>query len=137
MTYHVAVYGSLLSGLHNHDRWMEGAELVGTGIAPGKMFSLGQFPGAVYPDDPYSEGAPWMKVEVYEVPERTFQGLDRLEGHPQFYRRQQVLVNMDDTDGDVECWVYYLPSEDGLVQRMGQEVPDGDWRKFLQGRGPE
>ena len=121
----VFVYGSLLSGLENH-----GALGVSQKVADARteereflMSDLGFYPGARRGGD-----AP-LVGEVYEVSARTLARLDRLEGHPTFYRREVV----ETTAGP--AWVYLLrgnfrrsdPRPDVVVLR-------GDWRTHLQAR---
>ena len=84
----VFVYGSLKRGYWNN-RLLEGALFVGEAHTT-KKYSLvdGGVPMAV-PDE---EGLPVMG-EVYEIDVSLHLGpLDRLEGHPRFYTREQVGV---------------------------------------------
>lgn len=111
----VFVYGSLLSGLHNH-RVIESGELLGEHNTQPKytMLSLGGFPGII------KGGHTSIKGEVYEVNERTFKGLDNLEGYPTFYSREVIPTPYGD------AWVYIL----NHTHHYGSEqiVEDGDWR---------
>lgn len=121
----VFVYGSLLSGLQNHD-YLGDAELLGTAtLAPGvyAMLDLGSFPGLV--DDP---DGPRIQGEVYRVDALTLRRLDRLEGHPAFYRRRLVGVEA----GPVRAaWVYVL---EGRRPNGPEPVASGDWRTYLTAR---
>jgi len=106
----IFVYGTLKSGHHNHD-------LIGNSKQVAEMTVLGF--------KMYQRGIPYMirtdnhedKVlgEVYEVDDRTLKSLDQLEGHPNWYRREDVSVIKLDTDTypvPVQGYVYiaYLPS---------------------------
>jgi gamma-glutamylcyclotransferase (GGCT)/AIG2-like uncharacterized protein YtfP len=120
-TTRVFVYGSLLSGLHNHDV-LGGARCVGLGeTAPSyTMVSLGAYPGVV-------EGGRGRVVgEVYEVNATTLARLDRLEGHPRFYTRKWVRL----VDGS-EAWMYVLP---WAHARRGERIPGGDWRSVASAK---
>jgi len=80
----VAVYGSLLSGLGNHSVISAG-RLVGHGrsVVSFEMASFGSFPGCRVVRRPTRHAGP-IRVEVYAVTADTLEGLDRLEGHPNF-----------------------------------------------------
>lgn len=123
----VAVYGSLLSGLHNHGV-MNRAEGVLVGEFQTKpeytLVSLGSFPGLI------AGGNTSVKVEVYEVEEDKVHVLDRLEGyHPDndpnnnFYTRE--VIEIEGVEGGVS--VYTLPKE-YLDRRV--VVENGDWRQY-------
>ncbi|MEZ4323566.1 MAG: gamma-glutamylcyclotransferase family protein, partial [Polyangiales bacterium] len=83
----VFVYGTLLAGEPNH-RVLAGARLVANArTQPAfELRDLGPFPGLV------SGGAHAVAGEVYEVDEATLAALDRLEGHPRFYRRTRIAL---------------------------------------------
>ena len=96
----VFVYGSLRKGLGNHDYLRSQQFITEAEITEGFcMVNLGYFPGICHCD---SEMA--IQGEVYEVDGDTLKSLDRLEGHPTFYKRKEV----ETTGGP--CWVYVLPS---------------------------
>ena len=109
----VFVYGSLLSGLLN-SKFLNTAKLLGEFTTPPsyKMFDLGMFPCIVRGGDTPIKG------EIYQVDEETFAVLDRLEGHPDFYRRSKINTDQG------KAWVYLYP--DDVVG--GDRVDDGDWR---------
>lgn len=78
------------------------------------MYSLGGFPGVV------RGGTTAIEGEVYEVDGATMAALDRLEGHPRFYRR--TVVRLEDGER-VET---YLLDE---VQVEGRPVvASGCWK---------
>jgi gamma-glutamylcyclotransferase (GGCT)/AIG2-like uncharacterized protein YtfP len=84
----VFVYGTLLSGERNH-HLLAHARLVGeTRTEPlFTLYDLGPFPGLV------PRGSQMVAGEVYEVDEPTLAALDRLEGHPDFYRRVTIALH--------------------------------------------
>lgn len=121
----VAVYGSLLSGLHNHGvmKAAQGELLGVTRLEPKfKLISLGSYPGLIK-----DEGTTAPIVEVYRVAEENLHILDGLEG----YRGENDPSNFYDritepTEfGDV--YVYTLTPD---YAEGRTEVEDGDWRKF-------
>jgi gamma-glutamylcyclotransferase (GGCT)/AIG2-like uncharacterized protein YtfP len=111
----VFVYGTLLAGESNH-RLLARARLVAAArTKPGfELRDLGPFPALV------RGGAHAVTGEVYEVDEPTLAALDRLEGHPRFYRRARIALE----DGAV-VETYLLAPE----QVEGRPVIDsGSWR---------
>lgn len=120
MSHRVFVYGSLLSGFGNHCLLADSPCLGETCTADARyrMYDLGAFPAVT------EGGADSIYGEVYEVCDVTLVRLDRLEGHPNFYCRQQVLLQ----DGSM-AWLYMLreQSDCPLVER-------GDWRQHVSGR---
>jgi gamma-glutamylcyclotransferase (GGCT)/AIG2-like uncharacterized protein YtfP len=103
----VAVYGSLKQGFGNH-RVMEHAKgkLISAAITTEDHYIL-DGRGFPYineaPSDPH-KGA--LSVELYEVPKQGVLGpLDSLEGHPNFYERQQRTFNLPNGKTDT-AWLY-------------------------------
>ena len=110
----VFVYGTLLSGEANH-RLLADAELVG--VARTKpdfdLVSLGAFPAMV------PGGGTAIAGEVYQVDPDTLEALDRLEGHPRFYRRRAVRL-----DDGCEVLVYLLTPDQVRGRPL---ITSGDW----------
>lgn len=119
----VFVYGTLLAGEPNH-RVLAGARLVAEGrTQPAfELRDLGPFPGLVH------GGGHAVVGEVYEVDDATLAALDRLEGHPRFYRRTTVSL----ADGE-QVWTYLL----GPEQVEGRPIiRSGSWRARRQEERP-
>ncbi len=76
------------------------------------MVSLGAYPGII------AGGSTAIVGEVYEVDEATLAELDRLEGHPEFYRRTEIAL----ADG-ARVEAYVLPAE-GHAGRSAIASPD-------------
>lgn len=110
----VFVYGSLRRGQTNH-RILEGSAMVATARTLGRfrLVDLGAYP-ALLPG-----GTTAVVGEVYEVDGPTLERLDRLEGHPHYYRRE--LIELDDRQ---IAYVYVFVAD--VVERAC-EVPSGDW----------
>jgi len=117
----VFVYGTLLSGEPNH-RLLADAELVGAARTEPDfdLVSLGAFPAMI------AGGATAIAGEVYEVDRPTLDALDRLEGHPRFYRRRAVRL---DDGGEV---LAYLLTPDQVRGRP--RITSGDWRRARKAR---
>jgi len=129
MKHLVFVYGSLLRGLPNH-RLLTRARLVGAGSVRGLElydYAPGSFPAACRaPRTSYSSSS--VAGELYEVTSEELERLDRLEGHPGFYRRVRahVLVGSD----TVRAWVYVIRRRE-LVRR--RRIVSGSWRAHIGG----
>ena len=114
----VFVYGTLLAGEPN-SRLLARAQRIGDarteeGFA---LFDLGAFPGMVRA----REGS--VVGEVYEVDRETLGALDRLEGHPDFYRRTEITLA---PPMDAEpVWTYLLRPEQVAGRK---QIPSGSWR---------
>ena len=95
------VYGTLLSGQRNHD-YLRGAVALGAACtaAEYRLVTLGAYPALRNSGDAAIPG------ELYLVSSSNLAVLDRLEGHPDFYRRG--LVKLD--DGRVAL-TYFLPED--------------------------
>jgi gamma-glutamylaminecyclotransferase len=101
----VFVYGTLKGGYPNHHR-LGGA----CGIkAEAKGFELYDGPG--YPFAKKGNG--FVQGELYEINEHILQDLDRLEGHPRFYRREAVQVE-DVLGFKHKAWMYLFERADAF-----------------------
>lgn len=109
----VFVYGTLLSGQGNH--WfLANARLLRTArTEPHFTFvSLGGFPGML------DGGQQSVAGELYDVDADTLAALDRLEGHPRFYRRTAITL----ADG-TRAQTYVLPH----TYSNRQIIESGSW----------
>ncbi|MEQ9073259.1 MAG: gamma-glutamylcyclotransferase [Sandaracinaceae bacterium] len=110
----VFVYGTLRSGEANH-YLLRGLDPVATARTEPRfrLAHLGGFPAMV------SGGSTRVAGEVYEVDGGTLERLDRLEGHPRFYRRRPVRL-----EGGQTVLAYLLSP----AQAAGYPtIRSGDW----------
>jgi gamma-glutamylcyclotransferase (GGCT)/AIG2-like uncharacterized protein YtfP len=93
------VYGTLMRGEMNHER-LAGARFLGEArSAPGfTLLDLGPWPAL------RDEGGSSVPGELYEVDDALLDVLDVLEGHPDWYLRQEIPL----ADGG-SAWAYVLP----------------------------
>ena len=121
----VFVYGSLLPGLGNHGV-IASSETLGAATTEPiyTMVSLGAFPAIV------EGGETAIHGEVYEVDSDTLAALDRLEGHPRFYKRMLIWL----AGGESSAYTYLLPPE-RIADRHLLEVPSGNWYEHLREQG--
>jgi len=110
----VAVYGTLKGG-YNNNFILEDATLVGKGKTADRyplIIRQGGLPFLLYKlDRGYN-----VEVEVYLVNKKILRRLDILEGHPEWYRRREIPIVIEEIDTAIKAWVYFGPSEyDNLV----------------------
>lgn len=120
----IFVYGSLLSGLHNHET-LRGADFMSAATTRPEytMLDLGAFPGVC------AGGTTAIRGELWSCGPFVLSRLDRLEGHPTFYRRTHIRVRADGDEVNAEMYV--------LARTYAGErtcVPHGDWRCWLKNR---
>ena len=115
----VFVYGTLKQGHSNHrimhmDDESESALVMRDATIKGDLYDLGPFPGAVE-----SKNGGKIVGEVWDVSNQTVRHLDRLEGHPDFYKRKKVPV----LGTNWQAWAYFLPE----VPENAVPMPAGSW----------
>jgi gamma-glutamylaminecyclotransferase len=103
----VFVYGTLLRGMSNHAMLAE-ARFLGTARTKASFALYVDYYPKVIRDEPVSP----IAGELYLVDGMTLARLDDLEDHPFEYRREQVLVIMDDGE-ETRAWVYFHPRPGG------------------------
>lgn len=107
-----------MRGFGNHGLLQTG-EFVSEGQASGlQLYNLGYFPGAIH-----GEGT--IQGEVYEVDGATLGRLDRLEGHPTFYERQEKEVYLSSLNAKTKCYIYIYQDKPPEECR----VESGSWRE--------
>ena len=118
----VFVYGTLKRGnsVRGLDRWGSSAEFVGPATTTDNnysLWSLGAFPAV-------SSGKVHISGEVWLVDNETLAELDRIEGHPNFYKRIEVST----TQG--KAWMYYIPDIDSYQAELIEpnEKSIASWR---------
>jgi gamma-glutamylcyclotransferase (GGCT)/AIG2-like uncharacterized protein YtfP len=96
------VYGTLMRDERNHRLLVE-AEFLGEArtVAGFTMIDLGAFPGVV------AMGAGAIVGEVFRVNAQTLAAVDRLEGHPSFYRRTEIEL-----EGGGRAEAYLMPKRE-------------------------
>ena len=115
----VFVYGTLRRGFGNYRRLLEGnSRFIGEAATPAEftLLDLGSYPGLVRGGETAVHG------EVFEVDAATLARLDRLEGHPSFYERQGLTVQLGSETVQVQGYV--LPES---YRRRCDTIPSGVW----------
>jgi gamma-glutamylcyclotransferase (GGCT)/AIG2-like uncharacterized protein YtfP len=123
---YVFVYGTLMKGNGNHDRFLLNSTFIGNGSTSGELYDVagGGFPILVYTANP----TPLVYGEVYEVTSSTLKKLDMLEGHPEWYQRVEKQIRMKDRSKLVAYAYTQFRSriKPGL---LGKRIDSGSWKQ--------
>lgn len=104
----VAVYGTLKKGYSNYNHYLTSSKFVGKGETKEKYPLV--ISGLPYLIEEKGKGHN-VEVDVFKVSSGVMGQLDRLEGHPNWYRRKQIDINVK---GKVlKCWIYFNIKETG------------------------
>jgi len=127
------VYGSLLSADNEFANYLSNnADFYGNGKFKGKLYDIGEYPGAILSDD----DAYNISGSIYKLnnPMQTLKVLDDYEGfgdgqeQPDLFVRQ--LLSVETITGTISCWVYlYNLSANDFI-----EIRSGDYIKYLRSR---
>lgn len=117
----LAVYGTLKAAHGNHTLLQRyDSKLVGPGYTRDMVVLTDSFPTAhVVPErlaHAYRDYFGHLKVEVYRVSDDGLAACDRLEGHPSFYCREPLTINIGTEliPKHVTAWVYIIVRRPGL-----------------------
>ena len=119
----IMVYGSLLVGEPNH-YLLSNAEFVKSALTKPEYELIdinGQFPAMV------SGGRTAVKGEVYYIDVITLAAIDRLEGHPNFYKRTKISLT---DESIVETYILDSYLNRSYSNRGYLKIPMGDWRAW-------
>ena len=112
----VFVYGTLLTGERNA-RWAMNARRH-PAWTHGTIYDTGWgYPAFV------KEGETKIVGELLTVDDEGFASMDRLEGYPRLYRREEIEV-FTESGGHAKAWVYILNS----MPKDATVIASGDWR---------
>lgn len=120
----VFVYGTLKKAYHNN-YLLRTAKYLGEALTdqPYQMVGVG-IPYVIHPDNTHPDAEVRRVVgEVYEVDDATLEDLDSLEGHPDWYRREEIST----TRGDAYC--YLMPADVRSASDSTVKV-NGDYYEF-------
>ena len=109
----IFVYGTLKHNFSNH-HLLNDSEYLGDGHTKEKyaMYTNG-IPFVIK-----SEAISTITGELYRVDDNTLSRLDRLEGHPNWYCREQVEIALD-SGNTVTAWIYFNPEKNGTLNKTG------------------
>lgn len=128
-------YGILMRGF-SLDLEKEGCKFLGEAVLkPANLYRIGDGVGLRIEDDGKVYG------EVFEVQDHLWRWLDRIEGHPYVYMRQQVQVMLSPVHADLEnpaamdeeaeCWTYVhqIPEALGELIESGKYESDSEYAR--------
>lgn len=102
---YLAAYGTIKQGFSNNGvlRY-KGNSFIGQGVTKEKyaMYRRG-IPFVI------KEPRTQIVVDVFEVAPQNIGIVDRLEGHPDWYKRELIPVLIDGKE--LDCWLYFMTNE--------------------------
>jgi gamma-glutamylcyclotransferase (GGCT)/AIG2-like uncharacterized protein YtfP len=78
--------------------------MAGEGIPRVAKQVLGDFPASLDRND-YSGQ---IRGELWQIDSESLKNCDRLEGHPTFYKREQIPVTLDKDRSRHTAWLYFI-----------------------------
>ena len=118
----VFVYGTLLTGEGNA-HWARGARRT-PAWTTGTIHDTGYgFPAFVRGGETRIQG------ELLTVDDEGFKSMDRLEGYPRLYRREEIDVFT--SQGRARAWVYIM----NRLPAGAKVIAGGDWREYRRKGG--
>ena len=107
------VYGTLKRKFHNH-YLLESSKYLGNGHTKSKYALYESSIPFVIKDEHVSV----IYGELYEINNETLKRLDRLEGHPNWYCREQVEI-ITESGQTMTAWLYFYPQPNGKLNTTG------------------
>ena len=126
MTTLVFVYGTLRAGGSHWRRLLsplKGSN--GSTAAEFTMRSHGHYPSI------HRGGLTSIRGEVMAVHADQLTALDQLEGHPDWYYREEITISLDH-GGTLLAWVYLMPPDAHVDLKI---IASGDWAAHQQELG--
>jgi gamma-glutamylcyclotransferase (GGCT)/AIG2-like uncharacterized protein YtfP len=110
----VFVYGTLRSSHSNH-QLLGNSHCYGVGLTREKyaMYVTGGYPFVISTEPCYP-----IVGELYEVDDETLGILDKMEGHPRYYTRREVAIDVE--GAEYVAWMYFR-------DQRGKLMPTGDY----------
>lgn len=118
----IAVYGTLKKGYTNYNSFLTNSKYIGRGRTSDKYPLI--IKGLPYMIEEKGKGHN-VEVDVFKVSDRVLDRLDVLEGHPNWYRRKQIVIDVNKKQ--LKCWLYFNIRE----KSEGQDLHD----KYVQNYG--
>ena len=120
------VYGSLMKDRYNHDAYMGRAVYLGRASIRGfALYDLGYYPGILH-----DSGDRWVYGELYEVSDKDFERICRLEGNGVLYQCESVAARSAYSRDEVMAETFvYLGSVEEDRRIMESDQPWGAEKK--------
>lgn len=108
------VYGTLRRGLQNHEEYLRNARFMGKATTRDRYaLVVGELPYVVK-----DRAVARIVGELYAVDAATLERVDGLEGHPDEYRREEILV-MTAQGQELRAWIYFYADPPGELIASG------------------
>jgi len=132
----IFVYGTLLKGMGNHDRFCGDALTIESAVTTGRLYHLPYGFPAMF-DSP--DGQVFGEAMTFPDIEKTIEAMDYLEGYRPagrcHYLRIAKPVSILSKNMTALAWVYVYPEERlEEIKRTGEMVSGGCWRKHISTR---
>ena len=110
----LAVYGTLKENFPNYFYYLNPRKPIFRGLVqlPYQMYSDGDFP-LLFPSEKVNK----IHIEIFEVPQKTVEKIDKLEGVPEFYCRESVFLE----ELEIEVFLYVVVNR----EPFGEIIVDG------------
>lgn len=132
----IFVYGTLLSGLRNHDK-LKASSFIGHGITIDQFFftyyNTFSYPLITYQQILKDQNKTNIIGEVYNVDNNILELLDELEGHPYMYTREKIKVKIGIRTIDVETYIIKQSSMLDFLIGNGEmcSINGGSYKNFI------
>ena len=110
----IFVYGTLKKGYGNNSL-LNNSKFIGEAITTEKYALYKSGIPFVIKDEKISQ----IHGEVYEVAPDTLKVLDDLEGHPDWYNREEIFVYLKENRKKIKAWIYFYPEKRGKIVLSG------------------
>lgn len=132
----VAVYGTLRKGNSNYYSYLYGQKFVGTGKTADKYPLV--INGLPYLVEEKGVGHN-VTVDVFRISDSALRDLDKLENHPNWYKREEVSIKMGKSKKTLKCWIYFNPKTGWKGQTLHAEYTqtykrEKTWHEFEEER---
>lgn len=129
------VYGTLLLHGNEFGSYLNNnAVLYGEGRAKGRLFDLGDYPGAVFDNE--QSGNIFGKIFILSEPLGALEVLDQYEGYCEGasstneFLRKLILVKCDGSEQ--QCWAYQY----NLATKNAMQIESGNYFASLETKNP-
>lgn len=138
--YNLFVYGSLLEGFYNYDKYLEGHVI---SITPAVLHNMKLYhlPYKGYPAILEADGDIYGEIVEVSDYDTTVKAIDDMENfiseeNPanEYHKRLLEVEHLDNEKKEL-CYVYFYNKDiDKAFDTEAIHIPDGNWRNFMNNR---
>ncbi len=115
---YLAVYGTLRKGFSNNKYFLKDEQYVGTGLTLEEY----QMTARSIPFVNKNIKDTNIVIDLFKIPQKTLLEIDRLEGHPDWYKREEIPVKVNNEI--YKAWLYFSDSVGDMI------IKSGDYSKY-------